>query len=284
MNLISQTLWRTQIRALVVVAASLCAAPAAAQTEIAKATVITNAPIYIQPGAQTPLRVAKAGTALKVLQEEGEWLEVEFNDPQFGRRVGWIQKKLVQIFRPELEPMDLSVKELSAAPPPKDQGTPAQIPPSTGSGLRPQTRNGFWFSAGIGFGSLGCENCLGREDGLSGGLSLGTVVGDRVLFGVGTTGFAKTILGETFSVGTLDARIRFYPIRTSGFFLNGGVGLGSVSYAGESEFGLGLMLGLGWDIRVGRNVSLTPFWNGFAMSNSNVDANVGQLGIGFTIH
>ena len=39
-----------------------------------------------------------------------------------------------------------------------------------------------------------------------------------------------------------------------------------MSFAGESEFGVGLMLGLGWDIRVGRNVSLTPFWNGFAMS------------------
>jgi len=57
-----------------------------------------------------------------------------------------------------------------------------------------------------------------------------------------------------------------------------------VSYAGESEFGVGLMLGLGWDIRVAKNVSLTPFWNGFAMSNSNVDANVGQIGLGFTIH
>jgi hypothetical protein len=44
------------------------------------------------------------------------------------------------------------------------------------------------------------------------------------------------------------------------------------------------MLGVGWDIRVGRNVSLTPFWNGFAMSNSNGDANVGQFGLGFTIH
>jgi len=38
-------------------------------------------------------------------------VEVEFNDPQFGRRVGWVEKKFVQIFKPELEPMDLSVKE-----------------------------------------------------------------------------------------------------------------------------------------------------------------------------
>jgi len=41
---------------------------------------------------------------------------------------------------------------------------------------------------------------------------------------------------------------------------------------------------VGWDIRVGRNVSLTPFWNGFAMANDIADANVGQIGIGVTIH
>lgn len=148
----------------------------------------------------------------------------------------------------------------------------------------PHTREGFWFNAGFGLGTVGCEDCDSRETGLSGGLSLGTVLSDRVLVGIGTTGFTKTLLGERYTVSTLDARIRFYPSRTSGFFVNGGVGLGSESFAGESEFGLGVMLGLGWDIRVGKNVSLTPFWNGFAMSNSNTDANVGQIGIGFTIH
>ena len=136
----------------------------------------------------------------------------------------------------------------------------------------------------MGYGTLGCDGCISRDEGLSGGLSMGTAIGDRVLFGVGTTGFAKEVLGEMLSVGTLDARIRFYPVKTSGFFMNVGAGLGSLSYGGESEFGFGMMLGLGWDIRVGRNVSLTPFWNGFAMANSNVDANVGQIGIGVTIH
>lgn len=249
------------------------------------ATVTATAPIYLKPGAQTPLRVAATGTVLKVLKEEAEWMEVEFNDPQFGRRVGWVEAKLVRVARPELEPMDLSVREAPAAPAVRVERQPAVTPPSNaGSTVRPQTREGFWFSAGLGFGSLGCDNCGSRDDGLSGGLSLGAVVSERVLLGVGTTGFAKNVLGETLSVGTLDARVRFYPVRTSGFFLNGGLGVGSLSYAGESEFGLGLMLGLGWDIRVGRNVSLTPFWNGFAMRNSNVDANVGQLGLGFTIH
>jgi hypothetical protein len=159
----------------------------------------------------------------------------------------------------------------------------AQVPaPNAGSSL--PAREGAWFNAGLGFGSLGCDDCVEREGGLSGGLSVGGTLNDRVLIGVGTTGFAKGVEGETLSVGTLDARVRFYPSHTNGFFLNGGIGLGSLRYAGESEFGLGIMLGVGWDIRMGEKVSLTPFWNGFAMSNSNVDANVGQLGIGITIH
>jgi hypothetical protein len=151
-------------------------------------------------------------------------------------------------------------------------------------GGHPQTREGFWFNAGLGLGSLGCDNCVGRENGLSGNLSLGGKISDRVLLGVGTTGWAKSEGGETLTVGTLDARVRFYPVLKSGFFLTGGLGVGDVSFAGDSEFGLGVVLGIGWDIRVGRNVSLTPFYNGFAMRSSVADANVGQLGIGITIH
>ena len=51
-----------------------------------------------------------------------------------------------------------------------------------------------------------------------------------------------------------------------------------------SETGVGLVLGLGFDIRVGTNVSLTPFWNGYAVRSSDTNANVGQLGLGITVH
>src|SRR5690606_11323643 len=120
--------------------------------------------------------------------------------------------------------------------------------------------------------------------GPSGNLSLGGTVGDRLLLGIGTTGWTKEIAGERLSVGTFDVRIRFYPVASSGFFITGGLGAGSVSYAGESEVGAGAVIGLGWDVRVGRNVSITPFYNGFAMSNDTVDANVGQIGLGVTFH
>jgi hypothetical protein len=109
------------------------------------------------------------------------------------------------------------------------------------------------------------------------------------LLGVGTTGWYKSEDGVAVNVGTLDARVRFYPSTRHGFSLTGGLGLGTVSlgvagFGSESETGVGLMLGLGWDIRVGRNVSLTPFYNGFAVRTANADAYVDQFGLGITIH
>ena len=44
------------------------------------------------------------------------------------------------------------------------------------------------------------------------------------------------------------------------------------------------LVGLGYDFRIGTNVSLTPFVNGYAMKNDNTDANVGQIGLGLTVH
>ena len=159
---------------------------------------------------------------------------------------------------------------------------PAPAPEPTRA---PLVREGFWFSGGLGLGSVGCQDCEGeRWNGLSGGLSLGGTISPKFLLGIGTSGFSRTIDGETVSVGTLDTRIRFYPSNYHGFHINGGIGLGSLSIDGESEFGAGVMFGVGWDIRVGRNWSLTPFYNGFAMASESADANVGQLGLAVTIH
>ena len=154
---------------------------------------------------------------------------------------------------------------------------------------KPQVRQGFWFSAGLGVGSLGCADCGDRVNSLSGNLSIGGTISPRFLLGAGTTGWTKSEDGVTLSAGTLDARVKFYPSVTGGFFLTGGLGLGTVSasvpgFASESEFGAGALIGLGYDIRVSRNVSVTPYFNGFGVNTSNVDANVSQIGIGISTH
>lgn len=152
------------------------------------------------------------------------------------------------------------------------------------------TREGFWFNLGLGYGSLGCEDCSERTNGLSGGLFLGGTLNQRVLLGVGTSGWTKSEDGATLTVGALNAAIRFYPSATGNFFLTGGLGYGSVElgvsgFGSESATGASAILGLGYDIRVGRNVSITPFWNGFAVRGSDgMNANVGQIGIGLTTH
>ena len=101
---------------------------------------------------------------------------------------------------------------------------------------------------------------------------------------MGTSGWTATVAGLPVSLGTVDARLRFYPGRRSGFFLTGGAGVGHVSLAGETANGFGVILGVGWDIPVARNVSLTPFYNGIGMNSSLGGVNIGQLGIGVTIH
>ena len=72
-----------------------------------------NAPVYVKSNPATgavPLRVAAAGTRFKVLSEaEAGWVQVQFADPQFGTRIGWVKADVVTLIRPDLQPMDLSV-------------------------------------------------------------------------------------------------------------------------------------------------------------------------------
>lgn len=165
----------------------------------------------------------------------------------------------------------------------------ALLPLATAEAQHPQTRRGFWFNGGLGYGSLGCQDCSGREGALSGQLSLGGTLSDHLYLGVGTNGWTKSESGVTLTVGTLTALVRVYPSATGGFFLTGGLGLGTVDldisgFGSGSETGVGALVGLGYDIRVGANVSLTPFWNGFAINHDLGDANVGQLGLSVTLH
>jgi hypothetical protein len=152
-----------------------------------------------------------------------------------------------------------------------------------------QVRDGFWFSGGLGYGSFGCQDCGSRTGGMSGGLSLGGTISPRFLVGVGSDAWTKSEQGATLTVGTLDARVRFYPSATGGFFVTGGLGIGTIKgsvagFGSATENGIGTLVGIGYDYRIAKNTSITPYWNGFAMKSSNSDANVGQMGIAITLH
>ena len=62
-----------------------------------EAVITEPTPVYLLPDAtRVPLRTLPAGTPVRILQEKGDWLQVEFTDSQYGRRVGYVQRKFVQ--------------------------------------------------------------------------------------------------------------------------------------------------------------------------------------------
>src|SRR3989442_10368871 len=128
---------------------------------------------------------------------------------------------------------------------------------------QPQLRHGFWFSGGLGYGSLGCQNCSGRAGALSGNISLGGTLSPKLLLGVSTNGWTKSDSGATLTVGTLTAAVRFYPSATGGFFMTGGLGLGTVSagvsgFGSASQTGVAGLLGPGYRIPFRRRGRPTP--------------------------
>ncbi|MEP6764682.1 MAG: outer membrane beta-barrel protein [Gemmatimonadaceae bacterium] len=153
----------------------------------------------------------------------------------------------------------------------------------------PQERHGFWLTLGLGAGSLGCDECSSRSTGVSGQLSLGGTITPRLLLGASSNGWTKQESGVTLSMGTLTALVKFYPVLTGGFYLSGGLGIANISasttgFGSASQTGTGAVLGLGYDIRVAKNFSLTPYLNGVGASFDGSQVNFSQIGLGFSWH
>lgn len=136
---------------------------------------------------------------------------------------------------------------------------------------RPQTRQGFWIGFGVGGGSASgdCDGCdFDPESGATGYLKLGSTLSPSLLLGADVTGWVGTArdagLGTAdVTVGFVTAAVYWYPSPSSGLFLKGG--LGYFTLTGDANTGedlesasAALVLGIGYDIRVGRMLSLSP--------------------------
>jgi hypothetical protein len=171
----------------------------------------------------------------------------------------------------------------------------------------PQTREGFTASFGLGAGSAGvtCDGCdSDREIAPSLYLRLGGAYRPNLILGGEINGWSKSEddAGDeaTVTMATVNFVAQWYPQTAGGFFLSGGLGLGSIrtdlriSGLGtltSNTTAFGYQVGTGYDIRLGRNVSLTPYATFFGTAGGKVedtdekiDGNVAQIGLGITFH
>jgi hypothetical protein len=134
-------------------------------------------------------------------------------------------------------------------------------------------REGFWAAFGLGYGanSMSCgSGCSVNPDAKGGSVTasvkMGGTLSPKLRLGGEVNVWVKDLSsGVSESVGNVSAAAYFYPSPRSGFFMKGGVGVASVQLSQDnstaSQSGIGLLAGLGYDIRVSRKVSLTPLTN-----------------------
>jgi hypothetical protein len=167
----------------------------------------------------------------------------------------------------------------------------------------PQRRDGFWVGFGLGYGSaiVSCDNCGpgSRTDGVTAFLQLGGSPSQHLLIGGAINGWSHYSRGATETMANVTGSLYFYPRARSGLFFTGGIGLSGYhvnTVPAWDGTGWGLTLGAGYDIRVGRDVSLTPVVNylygavgdvtvpGTGLVGSRWRQDVIDVGLGVTFH
>ncbi len=175
------------------------------------------------------------------------------------------------------------------------------------SAQRPQTREGFWIAFGVGYGSadLSCGGCgldtiaAGREGGGVAHVRLGGTLSPKVLLGGDVTGWTEDRNGVTLTAGNVSMVVIYYPMAERGLFVKGGAGFSSiiVEQGGQQTDGasFGLSGGVGYDVRVGRNISITPLFDFLYVGSQDlqyqnrteypgVNGNVFSFSVGVTFH
>jgi hypothetical protein len=129
----------------------------------------------------------------------------------------------------------------------------------------PERRGGFWLGFGFGYGSANktCDGCGSgpRVDGFTASVRAGGTLNPHVRLGGAVDGWSHSVGGATETMGDVTASVYFYPRHATGLFLTGGVGFSTYrvnTFPTTSGTGWGFTAGAGYDLRVGRNVSLTP--------------------------
>ncbi len=156
----------------------------------------------------------------------------------------------------------------------------------------PQRHDGFWIGFGLGYGwaNITCDNCVDSSSvgGITGFVKLGGAPSRHLLVGGAINGWAHSDGAATEALTNVTASLYLYPAARSGFFLTGGVGLSNYHVNSTPSFngtGWGFTAGAGYDVRVGRDLSLTPVVNYVYGGVGNVNqSGVGTAATGWKQH
>lgn len=239
----------------------LIAEMATAQTtESRTATITATAPVFASPNAsQQPLRVAREGSVLILIDTNPEWTQVEFQDPEFGRRVGYVQTKNVRI-------SGAASRVSEPASPQLPRPAPAVPRPPT---ALPQARVGQQ-RGDVSFGYVMMRDEEGMLPfGLSGGSANAVTRSvDVVLEAQYARGTLDLLVGETdgniwtvlggprFWTGSRDANGPRPFVQVLGGVLTAKVYFGAL--ATKSASTLAVQPGIGVDLPVNRSVAIRP--------------------------
>ncbi len=167
------------------------------------------------------------------------------------------------------------------------------------SGRNFSRRSGFFAAIGLGGGaeSFDANDGLGWSDdkgGATGYLKLGGTVSQNLLLGAEFNGWAAEYhrQGYNRSLGSAMFIAQWYPAREGDFWLRGGLGwardnlteYGTTTDFKRHENGTALALGLGYDFRVARNVSITPTLDFQGQRYDSHDERLVSIGVGVTFH
>ncbi len=154
-----------------------------------------------------------------------------------------------------------------------------------------QQHRGLWGGFGLGGGvNLTQTFDEGSLWGVSGYGRIGGTLNQRVLLGAESSGWYGSSNGVDFSRGNLSGILLFYPSPRGGLYLKGGVGFGYVvtaineSYTvngiyystsvSQTKGGFGATAGVGFDVRLGRNIYLVPAVDWYLQAVGSADSGV----------
>jgi Outer membrane protein beta-barrel domain len=254
------------------------------------ATVTMAAPVFLEPNTnREPLRVAREGSILVLDEVNGDWCRVQFQDPEYGRRTGFIQTRFVRIDEREParnEPESRGPRDSARAP----STTATDDQQATDDGASFQKSYASKFFIGVGYeGNAIASTEPGAPSETESGRGFGIVLGYGFnphfsLYGELTGASINAITGGTYTLAHVDIGTRLHflagPSRAVPFIqvglsargINGDVVVASRIHSITAS-GTGVAFGGGVNIHFTPSVAFSPgvTWSTGNFSTYEVD-------------